>query len=491
MVRVPVVVEPDGRSQPLYLRYGIAIIATSLTRIASSSISPYLGSDIRYMPFMLAVVVSAWFGGFGPGILTTFTSAVAVWYAGSEPVNHGRVLVVALFLIQGSIISYIIEVMHHSRRRIAELVSGITDGFITFDRNWKVLYVNEMGAQIAHRRQQDLIGYSVWDVCPEAVGTEFWNRAHEAMRQQRALHFEFQSLMDARWFEYSLYPSMEGLTLYCHDITQRRQDRTELLAAKAEIERMNADLEQRVEERTIQLKATINELEGFSYTISHDLRAPLRAIDGFSKLLSEEYQSKLDAEGQTIIGIIRDSAVRMGNLIEGLLAFSRLGRQVMGSAEINVAELVRGAFSEAGSGETTFRTVNFKVADIPPVIGDPALMRQVFVNLLSNALKFTKGKDPAIIHVGSMPEGGENIFYVKDNGVGFDMQHAGKLFGVFQRFHAVSEFEGTGLGLAIVQRIIQRHGGRVWAESKLGQGTTIFFSLPKIQSKSEEDRHVA
>jgi light-regulated signal transduction histidine kinase (bacteriophytochrome) len=301
------------------------------------------------------------------------------------------------------------------------------------------------------------------------------------MRERRPIHFEHQSLDGQRWFEHTVYPSPEGLTLFTRDITASKKARADLEAATAQIERLNAELEERVEERTSQLNATIAELEAFSYTVSHDLRAPLRAIDGFSRLLYEDYHSKLDEEARRLLEVIRGSTVKMGKLVDGLLAFSRLGRQAMGSALVDMDELAREAFAEAGATDN-LKKVQFRLAPLPAAIGDRVLLRQVLINLFSNALKFTRDRSPAIIEAGAKTDDDENIFYVKDNGVGFDMQYADKLFGVFQRLHAVTEVEGTGLGLAIVQRIVHRHGGRVWGEGKPGEGATLYFSLPKVDS---------
>jgi len=268
------------------------------------------------------------------------------------------------------------------------------------------------------------------------------------------------------------------------DITDRKKDQSDLEAAKAEIERMNQELERRVQERTSQLNSTIKELEAFSYSVSHDLRAPLRAIDGFSRLLFEDYYSQLDSEGKRLIDVIRNSTVKMAYLIDGLLAFSRLGRQPLASTEVDMTELAHDALLETETAEPG-RNLEVRIGQLPPALGDRLLFRQVFINLLSNAMKFTRGTDPAVIEVGSTASGDNNVFFVKDNGVGFDMRYVDKLFGVFQRLHAVNEFEGTGLGLAIVQRIVHRHGGRVWAEGVLGQGATIFFSLPTLKAASE------
>ncbi len=250
------------------------------------------------------------------------------------------------------------------------------------------------------------------------------------------------------------------------------------------MERISLELEHRVEERTAQLNATIRELEAFSYSISHDMRAPLRAIDGFSQMLQDDYKDKLDSEGKRLIDVIRNNTLNMGRLIDGLLAFSRLGRQQMESAPLAMADLVKDAIEEVRTS-IDGRNVEFRVSDLPNVTGDRVLLRQVLINILSNAVKFSRDRNPAIIEIGSKVEADRNIYYVRDNGVGFDSQYAEKMFGVFQRLHAATEFEGTGLGLAIVQRIVQRHGGKVWAEGTPGVGATIYFAFPITSQHSE------
>jgi light-regulated signal transduction histidine kinase (bacteriophytochrome) len=248
--------------------------------------------------------------------------------------------------------------------------------------------------------------------------------------------------------------------------------------AEAEVRRLNADLEHRVEERTAEMADAVKQLEAFSYSVSHDLKAPLRAISGYSKILLEDYGPRLESEAQANLNCIVTNARRMGQLIEDLLAFSRLGRNKMSSSMIDMDDLARSVLDNL-QADAPERKVECSLQRLPPTRGDRAMIRQVLVNLLSNAIKFTKPAANASIEVGcSGHEADLNIYYVKDNGAGFDMRYSDKLFGVFQRLHSVREFDGTGVGLAIVQRIVQRHGGRVWAEGKVNEGATFHFTLP-------------
>jgi light-regulated signal transduction histidine kinase (bacteriophytochrome) len=239
----------------------------------------------------------------------------------------------------------------------------------------------------------------------------------------------------------------------------------------------NADLQQRLSSRAAELEAANKELDSFAHSVSHDLRAPLRAVIGFSSLLAKDYAAELPAQGQKYLSDALRSAQRMDHLIDDLLRFSRVGQQALMKQVVDVGALVQDVLRDLAS-EREGREVDVVVGALPKAMADRALLKQVFANLLSNAFKFTRHRKPAVVEVGSREEEGGIVYFVRDNGAGFDMQYAKHLFGVFQRMHRRDEFEGTGVGLSLAHRIIGRHGGRLWAEAEVDRGAAFHFTLP-------------
>ena len=265
----------------------------------------------------------------------------------------------------------------------------------------------------------------------------------------------------------------------------------ELLEAKESIRRLNEEdfrrlnkeLEQKVLERTAQLEIANSELESFSYSVSHDLRAPLRAVNGFAMILEEDYSHLLDNEGKRLLKIIKGNADKMGMLIDDLLAFSRLGKKEIKKSVVDMTELANNALAGLTMGVALKAEV--EIGTLYPVLADRTLMNQVWENLLSNAIKYSRNKENPLVKLQSEKKDQEIIYSIADNGAGFDMQYAHKLFGVFQRLHDADDFEGTGVGLALVHKIITRHGGKIWANAAVSEGATFYFSLPVALNKEK------
>jgi two-component system sensor histidine kinase/response regulator len=299
-------------------------------------------------------------------------------------------------------------------------------------------------------------------------------------------------LEEKRLTEEELHKSYEDLEIsklatlnLLEDVKSEMENRRK---AEEEILNLNKELENKVLERTSQLESANNELESFAYSVSHDLRAPLRAIDGFSKYVLDDYGKDLDANGKRLLSLIRTNTQKMDQLITDILALSRVSRSEHKLSKIDMTKMVISMYSECVNPENRTK-LNFIINPLPETLGDATYLKQVWTNLISNAIKFSSKSNKPVIRVGGYTENGYNIYFIKDNGVGFNQEYAHKLYGVFQRLHKAEEFDGTGVGLAIVQRIILRHGGRVWAEGKQGEGATFYFSLPSntsIEDKSEK-----
>jgi signal transduction histidine kinase len=417
----------------------------------------------------------------------------------------------------GDIIGYLLIGTDNSARKKAEtalLKAGALQNAIFDSAYFSCIATDEKGIiQLFNVGAEKMMGYSAREVVNKITPADLHD-PKEVIERANALSKEFNTPI-APGFEALVFKASRGIA-DIYELTKVRKDSSRFpaivsvtalrdeeakiigylligtdnsarklaeeallkVAAAQSATRMqiNADLERRVKERTVQLESANHELEAFSYSVSHDLRSPLRAIDGFSQVMLDRFGPQLPDEGQRYLATIREGAQKMGALIDDLLSFARLNRKAVTRRPFDTGKLVRSALDELGF-PWPGRQVELRLGELPPSVGDPALLKQVWLNLLSNALKYTRKRASALLEIGCIKIDGVDAFFVRDNGTGFDMQFADKLFGVFQRLHRAEDYEGTGVGLAIVQRIIHRHGGRVWADAAPDKGATFFFTL--------------
>ena len=377
------------------------------------------------------------------------------------------------------------EALQKASQYARSLIEASLDPLVTISREGKITDVNEATEKVTGVARDQLIGtdFSNYFTEPEIAKQGYQRVFAEGSVRDYPLGIRSASgqvthvLYNANGFR-NERGEVEGVFAAARDVTERKR-------AEEEVRQLNEQLEQRVAARTEELRAVNKELETFNYAVAHDLRAPLRHIHGFAEMLAEEASPVLNDSGKHHLDTIRDSVERMSQLLEDLLKLSRLGRQELSKQACSlkplVEEVVKGLKPEMQD-----RQVEWRIEELPFVQGDPVLLKQVLVNLLSNALKFTRTRQPAIIEIGQTTIDGEPVVFVRDNGVGFSMKYADKLFGLFQRLHRQQDFEGTGVGLAIVQRIIHRHGGRVWAEAELNKGATFYLSLRACEAEKNE-----
>ncbi|MDD5033437.1 MAG: ATP-binding protein [Methylococcaceae bacterium] len=358
------------------------------------------------------------------------------------------------------------------------MVETMSEGAVTLAPDGAIIYSNQRFADLLHTGLEQVIGSMLQRFVQPDQGEHF---AHLLERSQTRGIREKITLQTPDGLAVPVSITLRSLLEYgVQGIVAVVFDLTEIATAEAALRNYQEHLQTLVRERTAKLEELNQELEGFAYSVSHDLRVPLRAIDGFSRILLTRYQDMLDDEGKRYLNLVRDNVKRMSQLIDDILAFSRMGRVGMAASEVDMETMARAVWEELKSTAAE-RNLDMAIKPLPPSRGDLAMLHQVWVNLLSNAIKFTRPKTMASIEVGGYTEGAEQVYYVRDNGVGFDMQYVHKLFGVFQRLHGVDEFEGTGIGLAIVKRIITRHGGRVWAQARVDEGACFYFTLPDLE----------
>jgi PAS domain S-box-containing protein len=366
------------------------------------------------------------------------------------------------------------ETLRTSEARYRHTLDSMLEGCQIIDSEWRYVYINAAAERHNRRPNEELLGKVMTDVWPGIENTEVYSAEMRCMNEKIPQYMENEFIFpdgSSGWFEIGIQPLTEGIFILSSDITDRK-------LAEMDIRRLNADLEQMVEERTTELRAVNKELEAFSYSVSHDLRAPLRSIDGFSQALLEDYADRLDDQARDYLNRVRGATQRMGLLIDDMLTLSRVTRAEMRRGTVDLSALAGDVLGELQKSEPG-RKVEWRIEPGLAAEGDNQLLRVALLNLLGNAWKYTSYQPLPRIEFGAVRNAnGTHEFFVRDNGAGFDMRYAGKLFGAFQRLHTVSEFPGTGIGLATVQRIINRHGGQVRAKGVSGQGATFFFTLP-------------
>jgi PAS domain S-box-containing protein len=490
-----------AQTMPAILRYGVAVGSVALGGLAAFLLDKYQFRGVEYPLFLFAIAVTVWYAGIGPAILAVLLSSVSFNYLFTKPrfslyVAPADIPYYLIFILFALLLTWFSAVRRRveqqlleSRDRLqreilertqqASLLNLTHDTIFVRDMNDIITYWNRGAAELYGWREDEAIGkhsqqllqtdypLPMAEVREELLRTGRWEGELRKTRADGSRVF-----VASRW---SLREDEQGHPVA---ILETNNDISDRKHREEEIRKLNHELEK----RSTDLEASNKELEAFAYSVSHDLRAPLRHMAGYTELLQKNVSSLLDEKSLRYIKTILDSAKRMGALIDDLLAFSRIGRAETRQRPVSLEELVKEVLPDL-QRETEGREIAWSIGAMPDAFGDRPMLRLVLVNLIANAVKFTRTRPRAEIQIGCLERKTDGVVvFVRDNGVGFDMRYAHKLFGVFQRLHQSGTFEGTGIGLATVQRIIHRHGGRVWAEGVVDGGATFFFSLPGHRS---------
>ncbi|MCG3115545.1 MAG: PAS domain S-box protein [Candidatus Manganitrophus sp. SA1] len=490
------------------LKYPASLLFISAALVIQLFLDPILGKGTPFLFFFGAVMLSAWYGGLGPGVLATILGAMLANFFFFSPDRSFWSLLTwegfvrtGVFVLEGTLMSVLFHALRSSReksgaflreserhrREVREseeryrlLVDGTKDyAIFLLDPTGYVKSWNKAAERIKGYRPEEIIGKHFSAFYPPeeiAAGKPDWEL--KVTSQEGRFEDEGWRLRKdgARFWANVVITRLQdedgkliGFSKITRDLTERKR-------AEEAIRTLNLELEQKVVDRTAALEAANKELEAFSYSVSHDLRAPLRSVNGFSQVLIEDYADRLDEEGKQTIARIRAATQRMGHLIDDLLKLSRVTRGEIRRERVDLSRMTQEIAEELRRGEPE-RSVVFDIQAEVRANADPQLLRTVMVNLIENAWKFTRKKSDARIAFGLMKEREPGVYYVKDNGAGFDMTYENKLFAPFQRLHTPKEFEGTGIGLATVQRIVRRHGGEIWAEGKVDEEAAFYFTL--------------
>jgi len=481
-------------------RYGLAVLSVSVALGAALLLARFHFRDVEVPLFLFAVAVAAWYGGAGAAVLALLLSCVSFDYFFAEPIHslyisRSELPYFIVFASFASLLTWFSVVRRRAEGKLRQArddlkieVAERTQQASLLNLTHDTIFVRDMSDVITYwnRGAQELYGWTA----EEALG----KRAHELLQSLFPAPIEeirAELLRCGRWDGELENTRADGTRVVVSSRWSLRRDEQGRPAAILETNNDITERERREQEirtlneelgkRTAELEATNKELEAFAYSISHDLRAPLRHMAGFTELLQKNTAALLNERSQRYMMMILESAQRMGNLIDDLLAFSRIGRAETHKTMVSLEKLVEEALTEVRQ-DTGGRNIVWRVGGLPAWYGDRSMLRLALVNLISNAVKFTRTRSQAEIEIGCMnQEQDQVVVFIRDNGVGFDMKYVSKLFGVFQRLHPPEAFEGTGVGLATVQRIAHRHGGRAWAEGLVDKGATFYFSLSKSQ----------
>jgi PAS domain S-box-containing protein len=492
------------RFLPAIQSYGLAVFAVSAALGGALLLERYNFRGVEFPVVLFAIVITVWYARLPAAILALVLAALGFNYFFTEPyhtlyITRSELPYYFLFILFASILAWFTAIRRRVERELLQsrdelerevsertqqaslldlthdsiFVRGRDDVITFWNRGAEELYgwtaADVVGKATTHRQLQTVFPAPFDDVDAELMSTGRWEG-----ELQRTKSDGSRVVVASRW---SLRRDEQGEAVA---ILETNNDITERNRREHEIRTLNEELGKRATE----LEAINKELEAFAYSVSHDLRAPLRHMVGFTELLKKNAGSLLDDKSQRYVAIILESAKRMGNLIDDLLSFSRIGRAETHNTMVSLQQLVREALTEVGR-ETKGRNIVWKVGTFPAWYGDRSMLRLALVNLVSNAVKFTRTRPQAEIEIACMDQKQDQVVvFIRDNGVGFDMKYAHKLFGVFQRLHTPEAFEGTGIGLATVQRIVHRHGGRIWAEGLVDEGATFYFSLSKSQESN-------